>query len=66
MTGPSRIDDGAKLTEVRVLDMTEDSPGSVGAAVWPIEDYADHSVPLAGFTLVATSRSVGTITGLMI
>ncbi|MBU2697441.1 hypothetical protein [Pimelobacter sp. 30-1] len=41
-------DEGVRIVEVRARDVTGGRE-LVGAARWPYEDYADDSVPLAGY-----------------
>ena len=52
LTGPSEkvVDDGAKVVEVRALDVTG-GKDLVGAGPWPFEHYQRDSVPLKGYEL---------------
>ena len=48
---------GARLLEVRVIDLASGPGDLVGAAVWPFEDYAERSVPLDGFSLAGGAEA---------
>ncbi|UUW88418.1 hypothetical protein ABFU82_08025 [Nocardioides sp. WV_118_6] len=52
LTGPSDevVDDGARLTQVLVRDVSADDD-YVAAGPWPYEHYGDDAVPLEGYEL---------------
>jgi hypothetical protein len=58
LTGPSSkvVDDGAKVSEVRVLDLTA-GRDIVGAGPWPYEYYERDSVPLDGYKIAPDGRA---------
>lgn len=58
LTGPTSkvIDDGAKVLEVRVLDLTAGRE-IVAAAPWPYEYYERDSVPLDGYKIAPDGRA---------
>ncbi len=58
LTGPgSEVrDDGAKVSEVRVLDVTG-GKDLVGAGPWPYEYYERDSVPLDGYEIAPDARA---------
>lgn len=58
LTGPSSevVDDGATVSEVRVLDVTG-GKDLVGAGPWPYEDYERDSVPLDGYEVAPNSQA---------
>jgi hypothetical protein len=51
LDGTNSRTDGARLSTVRVVDVSAGNADLVGAAVWPFEDYRRRSVPLEGYTL---------------